>query len=220
MTDRPAGFRPALAHHVLTPLYDRVVVLTTREQAFKSALVAQASIQHGHDVSDAGCGTGTLALLAATACPQARVTGVDADPAILSLARRKAASVAAPIRFDEGLSTDLPYGDGSFDRVVSSVFFRHLAHADKLKTARQMHRVLRVGVQLHFADRERSRRPISRTAFFAVQLLDGFETTRDAVAGHLPSVLAQAGFAQVAETRQFVAIFHILSLYSAIKVAP
>ena len=45
-------------------------------------------------------------------------------------------------------------------------------------------------------------------------------TTRDAVAGHLPSVLAQAGFAQVAETRQFVAIFHILSLYSAIKVAP
>lgn len=42
MTDRPAGFKPALAYHALTPLYDRVVTLTTREHAFKPALVAQA----------------------------------------------------------------------------------------------------------------------------------------------------------------------------------
>lgn len=217
MTDRSAGFKPALAYHVLTPLYDRVVALTVREQAFKPALVAQASIQPGHDVLDVGCGTGTLALLAAATCPQARVTGLDADPTILALARRKAAGAAVSVRFDQGLSTDLPYGDGSFDRAMTSLFFHHLAPANKETTARQMHRVLRVGGQLHVADWGRARGPISRTAFFAIQLLDGFETTRDAVAGRLPSVLAQAGFAQVADTRCFITAFGILSLYRATK---
>jgi len=219
MTDRPAGFKPALAYHALTPLYDRVVTLTTREHAFKPALVAQASIQPGHDVLDVGCGTGTLALLAASTCPLARVIGLDADPAILAIARRKAAGASACVRFDEGLSTALPYGDGAFDRVVSSLFFHHLRPADKRTTARQMHRVLRSGGQLHVADWGRADGPVSRAAFFAVQLLDGFETTRDAVAGRLPTVLAQAGFAQVAETRHFITAFGILSLYRATKDA-
>ena len=138
MTDRSAGFKPALAYHVLPPLYDGVVALSTREQAFKPALVAQVAIQPGHDVLDIGCGTGTLVLLASSACPQARVTGLDADPAILALARRKAAGATAPLWFDQGSSTDLPYRDGSFDRVLSSLFFHHLAPADKPTTARQI----------------------------------------------------------------------------------
>ncbi|HEP9100178.1 TPA: hypothetical protein VDV07_000207 [Pseudomonas aeruginosa] len=45
MMDRSAGCKPAPAYHTLTPLYDRVVALTVREQRFKPALVAQASIR-------------------------------------------------------------------------------------------------------------------------------------------------------------------------------
>ncbi len=72
---------------------------------------------------------------------------------------------------------------------------------------------------LAYADWGRAHGPISRAAFFAVQLLDGFETTRDAVAGRLPTVLAQAGFAQVTETRHFIAAFGILYVYRATKDA-
>lgn len=34
-----------------------------------------------------------------------------------------------------------------------------------------------------------------RAAFFALQLVDGFATTRDHVAGRLPAIIADAGFA-------------------------
>lgn len=48
MMERTNGFTPALGFHVLTPLYDRVVTPTTREQTFKNALLEQAAIEAGY----------------------------------------------------------------------------------------------------------------------------------------------------------------------------
>jgi hypothetical protein len=41
-----------------------------------------------------------------------------------------------------------------------------------------------------------------RVAFLPVQLLDGFETTADNVAGRLPALVSEAGFEQVEETHR------------------
>jgi ubiquinone/menaquinone biosynthesis C-methylase UbiE len=213
----PANFKPALAYHALTPLYDRVVALTTRERTFKRALLEQAALQPGQHVLDVGCGTGTLAIAACLRAPGIRVSTLDADPAILSIAAGKARRAGVDISFDLGRSTTLPYADESFDSVLSSLFFHHLATDDKLTTLREMHRVLRPAGELHVADWGRAGGLVSRTAFLAIQLLDGFDTTSDNIAGLLPLLFTSTGFCQVEETRRIPTALGIVSLYRTVK---
>ncbi len=94
MTKR-VEFIPALRFNVLTPLYDYVVRLTTREYVFKRRLLDAASVESGESVLDVGCGTGTLLREIARREPSASVTGLDADPAILEIANRKLAKIGA-----------------------------------------------------------------------------------------------------------------------------
>lgn len=217
MTPQSKGFTPALGFHALTPLYDLVVALTTRERTFKRALLEQAAIRSDHVVLDVGCGTGTLAIAALRRQPGVQMSALDADPAILAIARRKARHAGANIDFQVGRSSALPYADERFDRVLSSLFFHHLTWGDKLLTAREMHRVLRPGGEMHVADWGRAGGLVSRTAFLAIQLLDGFDTTSDNVAGLLPVLFASAGFRQVEEARRITTALGVVSLYRAVK---
>ncbi|MCR5882229.1 class I SAM-dependent methyltransferase [Rhizobacter sp. J219] len=215
--DGTEGFKPALGFHVLTPLYDRVVAMTTRERTFKQALLDQAAIEPHQQVLDVGCGTGTLAIGAQQRQSGVRVSALDADPTVLAIAVRKAHRAGADIAFDQGRSSALPYADEQFDRVLSSLFFHHLSWGDKLLTAREIHRVLRPTGELHVADWGRAGGLASRAAFLMVQLLDGFETTSDNVAGMLPVLFGSAGFRQVEETRRISTALGIVSLYRAVK---
>jgi SAM-dependent methyltransferase len=215
--DHTGRFTPALGFHALTPLYDRVVALTTRERTFKRALLDQAAIEPGQHVLDVGCGTGTLAIAAQRRQPGVQVSALDADPAVLAIAMRKARRAGADITFELGRSSELPYADERFDRVLSSLFFHHLSWGDKLLTARQMHRVLRPAGELHVADWGRAGGLLSRSAFLAVQLLDGFDTTSDNVAGLLPTLFESAGFRHVEETHRIPTPLGIVSLYRAVK---
>lgn len=193
------GFIPALRFHRLTPLFDVVAALTVRDQEIKRRVLRHASIAHGEDVLDVGCGTGTLALAAAQSEPTATVTGLDADPSILERARAKAGAAGVEIRFDEGMSDALPYADASFDIVLSTLFFHHLPDDAKHRTAAELQRVLRPSGRFVVGDLGRPHDPLMRAAVRAtVQLLDGVATTALNVRGDLPRVLAEAGFANVA----------------------
>ncbi|MBI2421369.1 MAG: methyltransferase domain-containing protein [Candidatus Hydrogenedentes bacterium] len=209
------NYVPALGFHFLTPVYDAVVRMTTRERTFKAALVAQANARPGRRVLDLACGTGTLAILIKNSSPGAEVIAIDGDEKILCIARKKAQSAGVAIQFDQGLSYDLPYPDGHFDWVTSSLFFHHLSWPDKQRTAQELHRVIRPGGQLHVADWGRATGPLMRSAFLAVQLIDGFENTRDNVKGRLPEVFAEAGFANVHETKIFATALGTMALYRA-----
>lgn len=72
------------------------------------------------DVLDAGCGTGSLALLAAAAGH--RVTGVDCAAAMVGQARAKLAAVGLPAAFLVGDAARPLTGEGRFDVVM----VRHL----------------------------------------------------------------------------------------------
>ena len=205
---------PALRYRCLTRYYDAVVRITTREQTFKSALVAQARLESGHRVLDLACGTGTLSIWAKQASPQSEVLGIDGDPEILSIARRKAEQEDTTVEFDTAMSYDLPYPDAHFDRVLSSLFFHHLSLDDKLRTAREIHRVLKPGGQLHVADWGRAENCVMRGLFVFVQILDGFANTRDNVSGKLVGVFDEAGLEKVTERRTFRTMLGTMTLYS------
>lgn len=210
---------PALRYRWLTRLYDPVVRTLTREKAFKHALVEQAQIAAGQKVLDLGCGTGTLALMLKQRHPSAEVFGIDGDPVILELARKKTNTAGVAVHFDLGLATSLPYSDATYDRVLSSLLFHHLLRDDKLTVLREVHRVLKPGAELHIADWGEPRNRLMRALFMGVQALDGFETTQDSIEGLLPRLMAGTGFSDVKVTRRYATITGTLSLYCARKRA-
>ena len=192
-------FLPALRFNALTPLFDGVAAVASRDRTLKRRVLAHAAIGRGERVLDVGCGTGTLAIAAAREAPGVIVTGLDADPAILARARRKAARAGVEVRLDEGWSNALPYPDASFDLVLSTLFFHHLPDGAKRETAAEVVRVLRPGGRVVVADVGRPQGPLMRAAVRAtVQLLDGVATTALNVRGELPEVLAGAGLDTVA----------------------
>lgn len=78
-----------------------------------------------------------------------------------------------------------------------SLVLHHLAPAVKRRALAEVARVLRPGGQLHIADSGRPATPLLRVIFFALQLIDGFEGTREHAAGRLPAFLHDAGFEDV-----------------------
>jgi ubiquinone/menaquinone biosynthesis C-methylase UbiE len=141
---------------------------------------------------DVGCGTGTVAIALAAARPDAQVVGIDGDPEALGIARAKLGSTA--ITWSEGLATALPEPDASADAIVMSLLLHHLSPTAKHTALVEAARVLKPGGSLHVADWGRPHDPLMRAAFFVLQLVDGFATTRDHAKGALPSTIAAAGF--------------------------
>ena len=211
-------FVPALGLRVLTPLFDPLVRILMRERRFKSRLVEQMAIQPGHRILDVGCGTGTLALLIKERHPQSEVVGLDPDPQILAIARRKTASARADVRFDVGYADRLPYPDAGFDRVISSLAFHHLTRETKRAALREAYRVLRPGGELHIADVGRASGVLMRLAVWPIVLLDGTDRVKDNVAGRLPAFMNEAGFTDVVEAEPFRTTFGPISLYRASKL--
>ncbi len=212
---RGSRYVPALRFDVLTPIYDPVVALTTRERTFKSRLLDQADLHAGHRVLDLGCGTGTLAILAARQHPGISIAGVDGDPAVLARARRKSAEAEVHVSFEQAYSTQLPFADQQFDRVLSTLFFHHLATEHKQQTFTEVARVLAPGGQLHIADWGKPTNAAMRLLAWPLQLLDGIEHTADNIAGRLPDYMAAAGLRDVQIVSTLPTAFGTMSLYRA-----
>ncbi|MEA2426153.1 MAG: hypothetical protein QOH13_2563 [Thermoleophilaceae bacterium] len=197
MPGRRGPFIPALRFNSLTRVYDPVVAITSREGAFKRRLLEHARIKDGESVLDLACGTGTLAIEVKKEHPKAKVSGLDADEAMLRRAKAKAKDAGVKISLQYGLSNELPYDARAFDVVLSTLFFHHLTDEAKADTAEEIRRVLRLGGRVLIADWGRPQDPLMRTAFVGVQLLDGFRTTSSSVAGRLPEFLRDAGLKRV-----------------------
>ena len=211
------SYLPALSHDWLTPLYDLLIRWTMPESAFKQRLIKQTRIQSGHRVLDLGCGTATLTLLIKKMHPEATVVGIDGDPKILGIAKRKANKAGLEITLDEGMGFHLPYPEGSFDRVVSSLVLHHLNRDHKIATLNEVHRVLSTGGELHIADFGKPQNLLMRAASFPWEAFDGFKTTADNVNGLIPGLMHSAGFVEVHESARYMTLFGTLSLYASRK---
>lgn len=109
-------------------------------------LCSAAGVAAGQRVLDVACGTGALTVAVADrVLPDGAVVGLDANPQMLAVARRKHGA----IRWHEGRAESLPFDDTTFDAVVSQ--FGLMFFDDRVAALREMWRVLRPGGRLAVA---------------------------------------------------------------------
>jgi ubiquinone/menaquinone biosynthesis C-methylase UbiE len=111
------------------PAYDAVSWLMSFGQApaIRRKTLAVAKLQPGERVLDVGCGPGSLSLPAAGKVGAAgSVAGIDASPEMIAVARGKARKKNLDVDFRVAPVEALPFADGEFDAVLSSLMLHHL----------------------------------------------------------------------------------------------
>ena len=210
-------FLPAARFKRLTRFFDFFVGFTTREKRFRRELLERMEIGPGDRILDLGAGTATLALMIKERWPGVEVVGLDADPEILAIGRRKVAAAGEDVELVEGFSTELPFPDASFDVVVSTLFFHHLTGAVKRQTLPEVARVLKPGGRFYVGDWGRQAGPVQELLFLQARLFDGFEVTRDNRAGALPRLFEAEGLAPARVVGRLRTGFGTLEYVSARK---
>jgi ubiquinone/menaquinone biosynthesis C-methylase UbiE len=140
--DRFGDWAPTYEQHwmqrrIMGPVQDTVLEL------------AAAQVPQPAAILDIGCGTGRLLRAAAARFPDARLEGVDAAVGMITQA---AALLPAglQIRFQQATAESLPFSDGGFDLVLSTMTFHHWS--DQQKAIGEVRRVLAPGGRWLLAD--------------------------------------------------------------------
>jgi ubiquinone/menaquinone biosynthesis C-methylase UbiE len=148
---RPAGRGITIGTPRLYDLSGNLFFFGMRRRAYRTLLEA-AEVRSGDDVLDVGCGPGYFTrMLALPAGSSGSATGLDAAPEMVEYATHKARSLDN-CSFRTGSAEELPFTDGSFDVVVSSLMLHHLPDETRLTAVFEMKRVLRGGGRLLLAD--------------------------------------------------------------------
>jgi SAM-dependent methyltransferase len=110
-------------------------------------LVKFAGVRSGQRVLDVGCGTGVVAITAARM--GAQVAGLDLTPELLERARHNSQVAGVNVDWREGDAEKLPFGDGTFDVVVSQ--FGHMFAPRPSVAIAEMLRILKPGGTIAFS---------------------------------------------------------------------
>ena len=203
---------PAAGRAWLTPLFDPALALTMREERWRP-IAARIAVEAGRDVADVGAGTGSTSLELARA--GARVVAVDGDPAVLSIARRKAGADAIEWRL--GLAGELPIETESVDAVVMTLLLHHLDGDGKRAALAEARRVLRPGGRLVIADWGAPDGLVQKAVFPTLRVLDGATGLAEHAAGRLPAVIAGGGFRAVSRRLRLPTVWGTLEVLSAAR---
>lgn len=214
---KATNYIPALRFKWLTPLYDSLVSITMPEKKFKESLIRASDISDEHRVMDFGCGTATLTIMTKQMYPNANVTGIDVDKAILDKAINKIMEKKLDVLLLDYPGKKLPFNDESFDRVISSLVFHHLDTESKKIALTEICRVLSNNGQLHIADFGRSESRVQRILFNIIRGFDGFKPTDANAKGLLPELISNAGFKNVEIKKRFKTMFGEVQIIHAEK---
>jgi ubiquinone/menaquinone biosynthesis C-methylase UbiE len=205
---------PALGVDWLTPLYDPVLKWVMQEDRFKRDLVQRAALQPGQRVLDLGCGTATLTLMLKQVQPDALLVGLDGDSQVLAIANAKKTYTGVEVSLTQGLGFELPYPDGAFDRVVTSLVMHHLTRPHKLGALAESFRVLCSGGELYVVDFGQPHTPLAATIG---QIVRRFEQVADNIDGLLPEYMHSVGFDPVETCAHYMTAVGTLTLLRGYK---
>jgi len=129
-------------------------------------------LEPGEYVVDVGCGAGFDTFIAAgQVSPTGRVVGVDMTPEMLAKSRATAVALGFHhVEIREGLAEQLPVDDGWADTVISNGVINLCT--DKRAVFEEIHRVLRPGGTVQFADIANGR-PVPPEALRDIDLWTG-----------------------------------------------
>ena len=114
------------------------------------ALIEALAAAPGDKILDLASGTGEPALTLAKRSPHTEIIGIDAAPAMVAVAQKKAtAEQLKNIRFHTMAAENLDFGDESFDRILCR--FGVMLFEDPLKGVKEIQRVLKPGGHFAFA---------------------------------------------------------------------
>ncbi len=94
------------------------------------------------DVLDVACGTGDFTIeIARKAAVGSRVTGIDLSEGMMEIGREKVAKAGVVAEMVQGDCEELPYDEGTFDRISVGFGVRNFEHLEK--GLQEMYRVLK-----------------------------------------------------------------------------
>lgn len=139
----------------LVSSYDITVNLMTLGPVsrLRTLTVEHAQLKPGESVLDVGCGTGGVTIPAKLQVGKdGRAAGIDPAPEMVAIARQKASRTRLEIDFRVGVIESLPFPDGTFDAVTSSLMMHRLPEHLQVKGLAEIKRVLKPGGRLLIAD--------------------------------------------------------------------
>lgn len=139
--------KDASSYNSVADSFDRFTRIVTTPLA--ETMTRMAGLGQTDRVLDVGTGSGIVALTATALVPGLSVTGIDLSDGLLSVAQsavRSSGPAAAATRFVKSDAETLPFGDGSFDKVLSLFALLHFPHPERALS--EMYRVLRPGGKL------------------------------------------------------------------------
>ena len=128
--------------------YDRLnhIMSLDVDKSWRRKALKQIIGPEVRDILDLACGTGDFSVAIARKMPVgAHVTGVDLSEGMLAVMKEKVAAegLQEKISIRQGDGEELPFADGSFDRVTIAFGIRNFENREK--GLREMLRVLRPG---------------------------------------------------------------------------
>ena len=215
MSDRQ--FTPALGFRALTPLYDSAVGLLTRENTWRNLLIDLIDPRPDDYILDVGCGTGSLMVGLGQREPNAALVGLDPDPNVLAIGRKKLENLGLRASWRQGfLDDDAVESLGHVTKIVSSLVLHQTPLSEKGAILTNCRKVVGDNGSLFVADYGEQRSKMMRTLFrLTVQNLDGINDTQPNADGCLPELIKSAGFCYAEEHCVIQTVTGSLSLYKA-----
>jgi trans-aconitate methyltransferase len=213
---RERGFTPAVP---LLWTYDLIVAGFTRERNWRTALLQQVDAREGDVIADIGCGTGSLLALLGKSLTTAKLIGIDPDSRILVTAGRKLIAAGIRTQLHRGYlreAATILRGTGT-NKIVSSLVFHQVPLSEKRAGLAAIFSALGPNGELHIADYGLQRTRLMRCLFKTVQYVDGYEDTQPNAEGILPTLMREAGFANVEENSVIATLTGSISLYRGVR---
>lgn len=187
-------FIPSARFHTLNHFFDYFCILLGLGKNYRKEVIKSLDLpKEDIVILDAGCGTGSLAIEIKQEKSTTTIYGVDIDPKIISIAKKKANKKNLAINFEVSPIQKLPFKDKSIDIVYSSLVFHHLSQKIKIEALKEIHRTIKDNGYFLLADFGKPKNKLPSLSWLTMIFEEGYDNYK----GNLPKMIKDSGFKNV-----------------------